>query len=446
MDDKEVDLELIRRVPDLVHKRNARKEIPLHNAALYGLQDMFWLLVGKNSSPEARREDGATMLHCAIMGNAPVLALQIAKTYPSQIESRNEHALTPLQLFVTIPEAFRSQVVLGALDSFIYDWIPLEEDSSKMNKRDEEVAANRSLSDSVLSVACTCNLKSIGVAQEDDGDHSPRAFRSKFPSNYSTLFDLLEFINIPAGWILRFVYNIIRLLSPRVRRLERKKKNHAETMHLIEYLAQAGYFEFFVRGKDPTQVTTIASEALDGQFGTLGPPETLPETVQGHAQEMDTEEPAPVKELIQRMSDKLYKLVSEEPETPVSTAIKEAAQSVEKVSKALSPSSEESWNEPPLILGAQMGLHEFVGKILQVCPQLATYRDTKGRNVLQVAVMYRREEIVKIIMGMRTILPSWLFSDVDPEGNTILHLASDGSPDVAKEEQEEPDAMQLHSI
>ncbi|CAL9081264.1 unnamed protein product [Musa textilis] len=162
-------------------------------------------------------------------------------------------------------------------------------------------------------------------------------------------------------------------------------------MHLIEYLAQAGYFEFFVRGKDPTQVTTIASEALDGQFGTLGPPETLPET-------------------------------------------------------ALSPSSEESWNEPPLILGAQMGLHEFVGKILQVCPQLATYRDTKGRNVLQVAVMYRREEIVKIIMGMRTILPSWLFSDVDPEGNTILHLASDGSPDVAKEEQEEPDAMQLHSI
>ncbi|XP_064950791.1 uncharacterized protein LOC135606059 [Musa acuminata AAA Group] len=71
MDDKEVALKLIGRVPDLVHMPNVKQEIPLHKAALYGLQDMFWLLVEKNSSPEARREDGATMLHCAIMGNAP---------------------------------------------------------------------------------------------------------------------------------------------------------------------------------------------------------------------------------------------------------------------------------------------------------------------------------------------------------------------------------------
>ncbi|URD91344.1 ANK, partial [Musa troglodytarum] len=398
MDDKKVALELIRRMPDLVHKRNVKQEIPLHKAALYGLQDMFWLLVAKKSSPEARREDGATMLHCAIMGNAPVLALQIAQGHRHQIESRNEHALTPLQLLVTIPEAFRSQVVLGALDSFIYDWIPLEEDSSKMNKRDEE-AANRS---------------SIGVAQEDDGDHSPRSFRSKFPSNYSTLFDLLEFINIP--------------VSPRVQRMERKKKNHTETMHLIEYLAQAGYFEFFVRGKDPTQVTTIASEALDGQFG---PPETPPETVQeGHAEKKDTEAPDAVKELIQGMSDKLYKLVSVESETPVSTAIKEAAQSVEKVLKALSPSSEERWNEPPLILGAQMGLHDFVGKILQVCPQSATYLDTKGRNVLRVAIESGNRETVETIRGMtqgdNPILPSWLLSSIDSKTrNTILHFASE---------------------
>ncbi|CAL9067267.1 unnamed protein product, partial [Musa banksii] len=104
-----------------------------------------------------------------------------------------------------------------------------------MNKRDEEVALNGS---------------SIGVAQDDN---SPRAFRSKFPSNYSTLLDLLALTKIPAGWILRLVYNIIRQLLPRVQRLEGKKKNHAETMHFIEYLAKEGYFEFFVLGKDPTE-------------------------------------------------------------------------------------------------------------------------------------------------------------------------------------------------
>ncbi|CAD5194419.1 unnamed protein product [Musa acuminata subsp. malaccensis] len=359
MDDKEVASELIRRVPVLVRVRNGKQEIPLHKAALYGQKDMFWLLVEKNSSPEARREDGATMLHCAIMGNAPVLAMEIAKTYPIQVESRNERALTPLQLLVTIPEAFRSQVVLGALDSFVYEWIPLEEDSSKMNKRDEEVALDRSV--------------------YDDGDHSPKTFRSKFPSNYSTLFDLLELTSIPAGWIQRFAYNIIWQLSPRVQRLERKKKNHTETMRLIEYLAKEGYFEFFVRGKDPTQ---------------------------------------------------LYKLLSKESETPVSIAIKEAAQSVEKVFKALSPSSEERWNVPPLILGAQMGLHDFVGKILEVCPQSATYLDTKGRNVLQVAIESGNRETVetirKMTQGDNPILPSWLLSRIDSKTrNTILHFASE---------------------
>ncbi|XP_064994915.1 uncharacterized protein LOC135631295 [Musa acuminata AAA Group] len=245
-----------------------------------------------------------------------------------------------------------------------------------MNKRDEEVALDRS---------------SIGVAQDDDGDHSLRAFRSKFPSKYSTLFDLLELISIPAGWILRFVYNIIRQLSPRVQRLEGKKKNHTETMHLIEYLAKEGYFDFFVRGKDPSQQSI------------LGPQDSPPETgEEGDAQK-----------------------------------------------KALSPSSEDRWNEPPLFLGAQMGLNDFVGKILQVCPQSATYLDTKGRNVLQVAIESGNRETVETIrrmaQGDNPILPSWLLSSIDSKTrNTILHLATDGTCDVAKEEQDEPDAMQLH--
>ncbi|CAL9138460.1 unnamed protein product, partial [Musa acuminata var. zebrina] len=295
MDDKKVALELLRRVPNLVHVRNVKQEIPLHKAAMYGLQDMFWLLVEKSSSPEARREDGATMLHCAIMGNAPV--------------------------------------------------------------------------------------------------------------------------------------------SPRVQRLERKKKNHTETMHLIEYLAQAGYFDFFVRGKDPTHGSI------------LGPIDSPPETGQeGDAQKRDTAPTTAVKELIKRMTDKLYKLVSEEPETPVSTAIKEAAQSVEKVLKALSPSSEERWNEPPLILGAQMGLHDFVGKILQVCPQSATYLDTKGRNVLRVAIESGNRETVETIrrmtQGDNPILPSWLLSSIDSKTrNTILHFASEKVGDTGDDAVEMQDEI-----
>ncbi|THU45522.1 hypothetical protein C4D60_Mb02t18800 [Musa balbisiana] len=282
MDDKEVALKLIHRVPDLVHKLNVKQEIPLHKAALYGLKDMFWLLVEKNSSPEARREDGATMLHCAIMGNAPVLALQIAKNYKSQIESRNEHALTPLQLLVTIPEAFRSQVVLGALDSFIYD------------------------------------------------------------------------------------------LYPRTRRLEKIKRTHRKALELIEFLARdPRNMEFYVLGR---------------KQGDGGAP---------------------------------------------AAGFRERGERRDQLNAPAA--STRRWNEPPLILGAQMGIPEFVSTILRVCPQAATYLDTGGRSVLQVALKHGNREIVRTIRemtrGKNPILPSWLLSRVDKRtGRTILHFASANAP------------------
>lgn len=64
---------LVDKNPRLLEARNKHMEIPLHKAALYGETDVFWTLVDKNSPVDARREDGATMLHCAVMGNAPGL-------------------------------------------------------------------------------------------------------------------------------------------------------------------------------------------------------------------------------------------------------------------------------------------------------------------------------------------------------------------------------------
>ncbi|CAD5194418.1 unnamed protein product [Musa acuminata subsp. malaccensis] len=108
---------------------------------------------------------------------------------------------------------------------------------------------------------------------------------------------------------------------------------------------------------------------------------------------------------------------------------------------ALSPESAR-WNEPPLILGAQMGLPEYVRTILKVSPQAATYLDTKGRSVLQVAIEHGNLEIVETIRemteGHNPILPSWLLSCVDgTTGGTILHFASAKGPDNYQ------DAMQM---
>ncbi|XP_064957771.1 uncharacterized protein LOC103975190 isoform X3 [Musa acuminata AAA Group] len=396
---KAVASELIRRVPDLVHVRNRKQEIPLHKAALYGLQDMFWLLVSKESSPDARREDGATMLHCAIMGNAPELALQIARSYPGQITKVDQHGVTSLDLMLTIPELFRSQTPLDFYESFLYviftSVVPSEEGCGKTNDKDAEEEA-RSSNDIVSD-----------ARRDYESLERSRGIRSRFPPHYDTLLDLLELICILAGWIVFHLlkhsrwslFHILKQFYPPMKPLNELKRRHQAALQLIECCAQPINFDLFGLIHKPVGVRPNNNE--ENRLGGI----------------VDSASPSH--------------------ETPVSPES-------ERVTRE-TPVSRKSETATPLIKAAEIGLHEFVGKILQVCPQSATYLDAKGRNVLQVAVMYRRKEIVKIIRNMRTILPSWLFSRIDPEtGNTILHLASDGSPDVAKEEQDAPDAMQLH--
>ncbi|WOL19540.1 hypothetical protein Cni_G28338 [Canna indica] len=276
----------------LVKQVNKKTETPLHKAVLNGQRDMFWLLVLLGASPLDRREDGATMLHCAIMANAPALALEIAKQYPAQITSRNDIAVTPFQLMVTIPEAFRSQLVLGLLDSVLY------------------------------------------------------------------------------------------YLSSKIQRLEKYKKNHKEVMQLVEYFVSPNYFDFFGKGG------SIKDSSIDSPSKHVKPPLNQP---------LDN-------------------------------------QSTSK----LSNESDRRWDEQPVTLGAKMGLDEYVIKILDIYPQSATFCDPAGRNVLQVAIKYRRKKIVKHIKNMfdwnDPILPSWMLSNVEPgTQKTILHFVSEK---LAVEEEE----------
>ncbi|CAL9138459.1 unnamed protein product [Musa acuminata var. zebrina] len=286
----EVAKELFRRSEDLIGEQNLKQETPLHKAAFYGHHDMFWCLVDEgNGSPYERREDGATMLHCAIMGNEPGLALEIAERFPLLITSRNTMAVTPLQLMVTVPGLFRSQMVLGCFESILYDYA------------------------------------------------------------------------------MRYA------VYPRTRHLEKIKRTHRKALELIEFLARdPRNMEFYVLGR----------KQGDGGAPAAGFRE------RGERQDQRN---APT-------------------------------------------ASTRRWNEPPLILGAQMGIPEFVSTILRVCPEAATYLDTRGRSVLQVAIEHGNREIVRTIRemtrGKNPILPSWLLSRVDKRtGRTILHFASANAPE-----------------
>ncbi|THU56166.1 hypothetical protein C4D60_Mb11t14390 [Musa balbisiana] len=157
-------------------------------------------------------------------------------------------------------------------------------------------------------------------------------------------------------------------------------------MELIEILAIPGYFDFLRSGKDPTESVMVFDD---------------PETV------------------------------TEPPETEDHRSKREDASATQGQKKG--KRSDIRWHESPLITGAKMGLHDFVQKILQVCPQSATYLDTDGTSVLQAAIKYGRKEIVETIVEMTQgdlpVLPAWLLSSIDAESrNTILHFASETTP------------------
>ncbi|URD89101.1 Ankyrin repeat-containing protein [Musa troglodytarum] len=358
----EVARELFRRSEDLIGEHNLKQETPLHKAAFYGHHDMFWCLVNEGQgSPYERREDGATMLHCAIMGNAPGLALEIAEHFPLLITSRNTMAVTPLQLMVTIPGLFRSQMVLGSSESILYNLIPFEKDSRRTRQRDEEEAPG-SPNDAPQAEA----------AEQDDHEYfgRQRTIRSRCLSCCCTLVDILL---VPVKWALLFPFIILRAFYPRTRQLEEIKITHRKALELIEYLVRdPTYMEFYVLGRKQSDGGASAASFRE----------------RGERQDQLN---APA-------------------------------------------ASTRRWNEPPLILGAQMGIPEYVSTILQVCPEAATYLDTRGRSVLQVAIEHGNREIVRTIRemsrGKNPVLPSWLLSRVDKgTGRTILHLASANAPE-----------------
>ncbi|KAG6517031.1 hypothetical protein ZIOFF_020408 [Zingiber officinale] len=82
------------------------------------------------------------------------------------------------------------------------------------------------------------------------------------------------------------------------------------------------------------------------------------------------------------------------------------------------------WDESPLTSGVKLGLDDFVIKILQMRPELATYLNYDGTNVLQVAVKYGRRRVVMAIKNDNW-LPRWLLTDLEPDtNNTLLHIAA----------------------
>ncbi|XP_027099442.1 uncharacterized protein [Coffea arabica] len=87
-------------------------------------------------------------------------------------------------------------------------------------------------------------------------------------------------------------------------------------------------------------------------------------------------------------------------------------------------SSEKKSRMPdPLIQATRLGIIEVVQEILSVYPEAAYTIDGKGRNILQIAVQEKKWFLYDYLMTSSTNMEMML-SDIDHEGNSIIHLAA----------------------
>ncbi|GJW73532.1 ankyrin repeat-containing protein [Tanacetum coccineum] len=80
--------------------------------------------------------------------------------------------------------------------------------------------------------------------------------------------------------------------------------------------------------------------------------------------------------------------------------------------------------DTPLLLATIHGCTEIVEEILKLYPQAIEHIDHDGRNILSLAILHRRIEIIDLVDRMR-IQKQRVRRNIDNYGNTLLHLVGE---------------------
>ncbi|XP_039121599.1 uncharacterized protein LOC120258301 isoform X3 [Dioscorea cayenensis subsp. rotundata] len=367
MDRKAVATALILKNDDLIHYRNKNWETPLLRAARFGSADTFDCLLSYGSDIFARNEDGSSVLHCNILGNNPDLALKIAQQYPKLMLSRNSKALTPLQLLVTIPEMFQSSLVMGHAESLIYAIIPLNShnDSKKLGKKRDEEAPHKSTSSE--------HSKYWVEDDKDNAEDDKFLKESKAKSSKKFLKNCQRYVTGGAFQVRFYIILILKKLSKRVEKLEEQKTKHAQTMKLIAYLARdPDYWDFIQHGifrqeidddDDSDDDDDIEYRTSDAPFDSSDERATI----------------SPQNEKIPSCCLEIKNLISKQ-----TNLIKEQNNLFKEFKKESESKKEPEptrWHDSPLIVGAKMGLHDYVEQILKMVKKLLPKDMEYSRNI-----------------------------------------------------------------
>ncbi|KAM1805363.1 hypothetical protein ACFX12_031124 [Malus domestica] len=428
--------------PSLVGAQNVDNETPLFLAAVYGKKDAFLLMhhiytptFGDDPQKRynyCRRNDGDTILHCAISGDYFDLAFQIIHLYEGLVNSVNAQGFSPLHLLATKASAFKSGSHLGLFQKIIYyciyvdelraeRWDPCNEGIIKTFKEEKnpkypenyQTCINfiRLFRTSILRViknAFQANQRQRGEKKSADPENQrtpntsnsgsesndPSQGHQKFPRNYKTCFEFVKVIS-------KAMLIVLGLGSTEIRKIREKKRKHKWSVQIMdELLDRASMYEYEDSGMDPQahkdNDETKPYELVDGR-AVFTLPESDSEIVTSSTYpmpEQGAEKPNNGKEKIPEESSADQKAENKTPR-----------------------------QETPILIAAKNGVTELVEKILERFPVAVHDTNTEKKNIVLLAVEYRQPHVYKLLMK-RDILKESVFGRVDHEGNSALHLAA----------------------
>ncbi|KAJ4746145.1 Ankyrin repeat protein [Rhynchospora pubera] len=457
--------------PELViNARNKLQETPLFTAVRHGKMKTFFVLEaaihkqqGLKSYKDCllrdithcRRSDGINILHIAIKREHFGLAYEIVYLYPELVNYVNSRGESALHVLAGKASVFRSGTRFGLFDTIIYYGTITEPLKLKFNfnehkendlqlkilkDKDEILPStckacvdlyslirdmmNATINTVVSSLKtgicknCYADEENQSGAQKGDESKSSeiQERRRQIPPNYDVAFSFFKIF-------IKLLLIVLGIGLRRLQKIKKMKQTHRDALKIMEELVDRSTlweYDDASGGMKPS-VPQLPPE-LRSQFPPTITTEENPDSEEKHT--------SPSK-------------VNDNTDSNIMIALKEGGRDMlKKVLEKFSLETrdidkkdvifigmeeKESTNEPdtpsPVLLAAKMGVTEMVKRILEKFPVALLDQDKDEKNIVLLAVEYRRVHVYRYMLELPT-MKEHVFGKVDKDGNSAPRLAA----------------------
>ncbi|KAI7983673.1 Ankyrin repeat-containing protein ITN1 [Camellia lanceoleosa] len=424
--------------PNLIFIRNKHQMNPLFLAALNGKKDAFLCLDNfcRNKRPlleYCRGSNGDTFLHAALNGEYFDLTFQIICRYGELVNQNNEKGFTPLHVLATKPSSFKSGKRLGRLDGIIYHCTFVEELKEDKGKKEPKPKSKPEEQPNLPENYQTCffiyglyrkvvrviypekktNGKSKGTGNNNTPQktdvESPVHSHDIFPPNYKSCFE-------PVKLIYKAILIILGCGSRDIKKVQDKKKQNVWTIQILNKLLSLSMtYGYEDNGQKPqdhvSELPILEDNTNSGTLATAQNPAGANKNNQkneGQTKEQ-TDDPQKNKAPILVVGkDRIIEVVE---------------QVVEQLLIDQTKNDDQHKNETPILVAAKYGIIEIVEKVLEQFPVAIHDTNSDEKNIVLLAVENRQTNVYEFLLE-RNILKDSIFSKVDKDGNSAVHLAA----------------------